>query len=129
VVKLAVIPAGAIGLLQVQDRDVVLVGEVAHVAPKAVPDLLDDDRRGDGLTQAVLAESFHLTTHLEVGDVGVEVQPVHALDVEDHMTLEHVVDVHHAGHPHSVRARGSALPCPTVSAHDGPRRGVAGRGA
>ena len=99
------------------------------VAAEAVPDLLDDDRRGDGLAQMVLAETLHLVADLEIGDVHVQVEPVHALDVEDHVTLEHVIDVHHAGHPHSVRARGTALPARLTQLTMGRARGVAGRGA
>jgi hypothetical protein len=39
-----------------------------------------------------------------------EASPVHVLDVKDRMTFEYVRDDHHAGHPQSVRARGTALP-------------------
>ena len=53
-VELAVVPTGAVGLLEVQDRDVVLLGEMPHVAAEPVADLLDHDRRGDGLAQMVL---------------------------------------------------------------------------
>jgi hypothetical protein len=36
VVELAVVPAGAIGLLEVQHRDLVLLGESTHVAAELV---------------------------------------------------------------------------------------------
>jgi hypothetical protein len=63
----------------------VLFGEAADLAAEPGADLLDDDRRGDGLTEMMLAEPLHLVADLEVGDV-------------------------RSGHPHSVRARGTALP-------------------
>jgi hypothetical protein len=72
-VHLAVVPAGAIRLLEMQDRDVVLFGEAADLAAEPGADLLDDDRRGDGLTEMMLAEPLHLVADLEVGDVRVQV--------------------------------------------------------
>jgi hypothetical protein len=66
-VELAVVPAGAIELLEVKDRDLVLLGEVTDVAAERVADLLDDDRRGDRLTQMVLAEPLHLIADLRLG--------------------------------------------------------------
>ena len=56
------------------------------------------------------AELVDLAADLHVGDVGVQVEPVDARHVEADMTVEHVVDVHHAGHPQMMRARGPALP-------------------
>ena len=47
VIELAVVPTGAVRLLQLQDRDVVLLGEGLDLAPEAVPDLLEECRRRD----------------------------------------------------------------------------------
>ncbi len=51
-----------------------------------------------------------LAADLHVGDVGIQVEAVDAGEVEADVTVEHVVDVHHAGHPQMMRARGPALP-------------------
>ncbi|HVA07603.1 MAG TPA: hypothetical protein VNG12_12770, partial [Acidimicrobiales bacterium] len=38
--------------------------------------------------------------------VGVEVETIDAVDLEGYMAVEHVVDVHHAGHRHIVAPEG-----------------------
>jgi hypothetical protein len=48
-------------------------------------------------------EEHHLPAHLEVRDVRVEQHPVHALDLESHVTIEDLVDVR-LGHPPTVNA-------------------------
>jgi len=54
-------------------------------------------------------EGDHLTTYLQIGDVGVEQQAVDAVDLQTDLTVEHVVDVHnlvmrdHDGRPSSPR--------------------------
>ena len=59
----------------------------------------------------MIAENGHdLAAHLQVRHIGVQIQPVDAVHVQADMTVEHLVDVHHAGHTHSMRARGPALP-------------------
>ena len=63
-------------------------------------------------------ERHHLAGDLQGGDVGVEVQPVHAAgQVQTDMTLEHLVDVGHACHGLRVSARGR------LCRPDGPRGG------
>ena len=51
-------------------------------------------------------EPHHLPTDLQVRQVRVQIQPVDALDLERHMTLEHVVDVRHVRHRWMVNAKG-----------------------
>jgi hypothetical protein len=76
-VERAVTPCECDRALEVQDRDVVLLGEVADVAAaELVVDLLDDDRRGDRLAQVDLAEPLRLVPNLEVGAIRVQVRPV-----------------------------------------------------
>ena len=43
-------------------------------------------------------EGDHLTTYLQIGNVGVEQQAVDAVDLQTDVTVEHVVDVHNACH-------------------------------
>ena len=72
VVELAVVPARAVGLLQGEDRDVVLGCERLHVTAEAVADLLEQRRRRDREAEVLGEEGHHLAAHLEVGDVGVQ---------------------------------------------------------
>ena len=50
---------------------------------------------------------------------------IDTLDLERHMTLEHVIDIRHAHHQRSMTPTGPALAGPPSRA----RRGEAGRGA
>jgi hypothetical protein len=43
-IELAVVPAGAVGLLQPQDRDALCGSERLDLAPEAVADALEDRR-------------------------------------------------------------------------------------
>jgi hypothetical protein len=43
-------------------------------------------------------ERDHLAPDLQVGDVGVEVDAVQAMQVEGDMTVEDIVDVDHRSH-------------------------------
>ncbi|MDQ1359144.1 MAG: hypothetical protein QOG44_3517 [Acidimicrobiaceae bacterium] len=51
-----------------------------------------------------------LPTDLEVRDIRVQVQPINALHLQRHMTVEHLVDVDNRRHHQSLPARGPALP-------------------
>jgi hypothetical protein len=97
VVELAIVPPGTVRLVEVQDRDPLHLRVRVDVAAKPIPDLLDHRRRGDRLTQ-MTTELVHLTPHLQLGDVGVQVQPVDARHVQPDMAIEHVVDVHDLAH-------------------------------
>ena len=128
VVKLAVIPAGTVRFLQVQHRDAAGSGEVVHLAPEPVADLLKQRRRRDGIAQMPGQERHHLAGHLKNRAVSVQVEPVQALNLQADMSLQHLIDVHHARHATSVPREGrlvrpGALQTPT------PHKGAAGRGA
>ena len=47
-------------------------------------------------------EPHHLTRHLKPRHIRVEHEPIDTLDLERHMTLEHLVDIRHAHHPRSI---------------------------
>ncbi len=79
-IQLAVIPPGAVRLLQSQHRDPVLSGEGLDLLAEAVADLLEESRRGHGVAQVSGQERHHLAAHLQVGNVGVQVQAIDAFD-------------------------------------------------
>ena len=112
-VHLAVVPSGAVGLAQPQHRDPAAGGEGLDLAPEAVADLPDHRRGGDRLAQ-VIAEALNLATDLKVRDVGVQVEPINAVDLKGHVTVEHVVDIHQTRHarPPSTTARRLRLNAP-----------------
>ncbi len=110
VVELAVIPAGPVRLLQPQHGDVPVLGQAANITTEPVGDLLERRGRGKHLAQVVVKEAGHLTGHLQPGRIRVEVEPVHAFDLQSHMAVEHLIDVRCVRHTHSLRARGRALP-------------------
>ena len=69
-------------------------------------------------------EPHQLAANLQGRHVAVQQQPVNTLNLERHMTLEHVIDVRHARHPRMVTRRaGFAGP------DSRPATGEAGRGA
>jgi hypothetical protein len=70
-------------------------------------------------------EPDQLPADLQARDVRVQIQPVHALDLERHMPIEDVVDVRHARHRRMVNAKDGLCPSGRP-ARDG---GEAGRGA
>jgi hypothetical protein len=128
VVELAVIPARAVRLLQPQHRDVAVVGEAAHRPPEPVPDLLEQRRRRQREPEMVMQEPGHLPRHLQLGHVRVQIQPIHAVDLEGHMPIEHLVDVGHRRHARSLHARGRALPTRQPHRSDGRAGGRPGGG-
>jgi hypothetical protein len=117
-IELAVIRPRAIGLLQMQDRDPPFTRERAHLTAEATTDLPQQRGRRDLEPKMVPQESDRLPAQLERRQVRVQVQPIHAFDLERHVALEHVVEVRHARHPRSMNAKGGLRP-PAPSALDG----------
>ena len=109
VVELAVVEAGAVRLLQMQDGDVLALGEAPHLGAEPVADLVDDGRGGDGLAQ-VSTELVDLAANLEDGHVRVQVEPIDTLEFEPDVTVQDIVDVHDVRHGRRDSARGPALP-------------------
>ncbi len=97
-VQLAVVPATAVGLLQTKDRDGVTLGEGPHCLAEAVAHALEEGRRRDRVAEVSAEEADNLAADLQVGDVGVEVDAVEAVQIEHDMAIEHVVDVREVGH-------------------------------
>jgi|SRR5579875_1790331 len=74
------------------------------------------------MTQMLTQEADHLAADLQLRHIRVQVQPIDTLDLERHMTLEHVVDVRHARHAPMVNAEGGLCP-PGLTTLDGGRPG------
>jgi len=68
-------------------------------------------------------EPDHLPADLQIRDIRVQVQPIDTLDLERHMTLEHVVDVRHVSHPRSMTSIGPASPARRNEPTGGGREG------
>jgi hypothetical protein len=85
----------------VQQRDVVALGEPGNVAAEALPDPLEQHRRGNRVAQMLGQEPDHLPAHLQVGDVDVEVDAIQALQVQPDMPVEQVIDIDRVGHGHT----------------------------
>jgi hypothetical protein len=112
VVELAVVPAGAVGSLEVQQGDALPLGEGRHRLAEAVADALEQHRGGDLVAQVLGQERDHLAADLQVGDIGVEVEAVQAIQVERDVAVQDLVDVHHRrhiDHP-TVRTASDSLP-------------------
>ena len=125
VIELAIIPARPIRLFQPQHGNLVGGRERADLAAEPIADPLKQRCGRDLVAQMPTQEAHNLATDLQIRHVRVQVQPIDTLDLERHMTLEHIVDVRHARHHRMVNATGRLCP-PDPS---GPRRGEAGRGA
>jgi hypothetical protein len=94
-VELAVVPSGAVWLLQWQHGNGAVLGEAAYGSTEPVGDLLEPRRRWQREPEMVMQEAGHLAGHLEGGDVRVQIEPVRTLDVQCDMGVKDVVDVHH----------------------------------
>ena len=109
-VQLAVVPAAAVRPLEVQQRDVVALGEAGDVAVAALPDALEQHRRGNRVAQVLGEEPDHLSAHLQLGDVDVEVDTIQALQVQPYVPIEQVVDIDPVGHGHTPGLRAASDP-------------------
>src|SRR6266571_4693216 len=98
VVELAIVPAGAVGPLEAQQGNVVCLGEGRDRLAEAVADAFEQGWGRHLVAQMLGQERDHLAADLQVGDVGVEVDAVQAIQVQCHVTVEDIVDVHHTGH-------------------------------
>jgi len=76
------------------------VGERAHGSAESVTQLLEQCRGGKRKAQVPGEERGDLCAGLQGGDVGVEIDPVKAFDVQRHVSVEHVID-RHDPHPPS----------------------------
>ena len=71
------------------------------------------------MTEMAAQEPHDLPGNLQAGHVRVQKQPVDTLDLERHMTLEHLIDVSHARRQRSMNAMGPAPPTSRHAARGG----------
>ena len=86
----------AVVLGELDPRDVVGLGEGGHRPAEPLPDLVEQRRGGNRQAQVLGHERDHLPAGLQDRHVGVEVDPVQALDVQLHMPAEDLIHRHHA---------------------------------
>jgi hypothetical protein len=85
-------------LIELDPRDVVGIGERDHRPAEPVPHLPEQRRRGEREPQVPGQERHHLGTGLQDRHVGVEIDPVQALDIQHHMPVQHVIDCYDSSH-------------------------------
>src|SRR5262249_25644713 len=83
----------ALVLLELEQGDALTASEGLDSFSEVVTDGGEECRRGDGITQVVGEEGDHLAANLKGGDVGVEVDAIEALKIEDDVLIEELVDV------------------------------------
>src|SRR5215471_10348385 len=83
----------ALAFLELEQRDAMAAGEGLDGLAEVVTDGGEEGRRGDGVTEVAGEEVDHLAAHLKGGDVGVEVDAIEALKIEDNVLIEELVDV------------------------------------
>ncbi|HEY3193670.1 MAG TPA: hypothetical protein VGK42_00365 [Candidatus Dormibacteraeota bacterium] len=98
VIELAIVPAGTVGPLEAQQGNVVCLGEGRDRLAEAVADAFEQGWGRHLVAQMLGQERDHLAADLQVGDVGVEVDAVQAIQVEGDVTVEDIVDVDHHRH-------------------------------
>lgn len=125
--------AGGRGLVQQRPHHIdlpVTLGELDHrhatsgsitayIVTEPGADLLKDRRRRDRITQMTGQERNHLTGHLQVGHVPVEIDPVQTLKVQTNMPIKQIV--HRHWHLHGQQPARQ----PTTNASPPPRRSEA----
>ena len=92
------------------------------LSAEAIPDRPQQRRRRDLMPEMATQEPHHLTADLQLRHVRVQIQPIDTLDLERHMTLEHVIDIRHARHPRSIpkgRLCRTAVTHPTGGGREG----------
>lgn len=92
-IDLAVIPSRAVGSLEAQHRNVVVLCEGGHCFAEAIAHPLEQRRRRDRVAEMRGEVTHHLTADLQIGDVSVQVDAVEALQIESNVAVEHIVDV------------------------------------
>ena len=116
-------------LLEPDPRDVVGIGERQHRPAEPVAHLPEQRRRGERESQVAGEERHHLGTGLQDRHVGVEVDPVQALDIQRHMPVQHVIHRHDPSHddhlPQPLLVAMMRSPAPTRMPNHATRRSEA----
>jgi len=61
-----------------------------------------------GLPRCWVKKVITLPADLQLWDIAVEVDTIQAVEVQDDMTLEHIIDVEHLGHDHLLPGSANA---------------------
>jgi len=102
---------------------VLTLGVAGDRGAEPVPDGLEDHRGRDRVAKVGGEKRHHLPADLQqVRDVGVEIDAFQALDVQDNVTVQRVVDIAHRRHdPPPPREDSLGLPStrtiPAVTTH------------
>jgi hypothetical protein len=124
VVELAVVPTGAVGPLETQQGNGLLLGKGRNCLAEAAADALEQGRGRHLVAQMLGQERDHLAADLQVGDVGVEIDAIQAIQVKRHVTVQDLVDVHHRRHiDHPDREDRLGLPSGTTKPMPGDHGG------
>ena len=86
----------AVVLGELDPRDVVGLGEGGHRPAEPLPDLVEQRRGGNRQAQVLGHERDHLPAGLQDRHIGVQVDPVQALDIQLHMPAQNLIHRHHA---------------------------------
>ena len=108
----------AVTLVEADHRDVVGLREQRDRVAERCAHLLHDRRRGNRIAQVLGHEPHHLPGDLKVRHVAVEIDPVQALQIQGHVTIQKIVH----------RQRFSHHPRMTQARHAKPARSSAVRG-
>jgi hypothetical protein len=46
----------------------------------------------------------HLPTHLQIQHIAIQINPIHAFQIQAHMPIEHIIHRHCGSHHHSLTA-------------------------
>jgi hypothetical protein len=88
-------------LAELDPGDVIGIGKGEHRLAEPVAQLPEQHWRGEREPQVPGQERHHLGTGLQDRHVGVEIDPVQALDIQHHMPVQHVIhryDLRHDDH-------------------------------
>ena len=88
----------ALVLLELEQGDAMAAGEGLDGFSKVIAEVGEERGRGDGITEMAGEEGDDLAADLKGGDVGIEVDTIEALKVEDHVLIEELVEVGDGGH-------------------------------
>jgi hypothetical protein len=85
-------------VLELDQRDVVVLGEPGYRLPEPGADLLQHRRGGDLHPQMRVQEPDDLPARLKRGNIAIEVHPVQALDVQHRVTVQQLRDCNDMRH-------------------------------
>jgi hypothetical protein len=98
-----------------------MLGEASHRFPERRPHLLEDRRRRDRIAQVRGQETDDLPPDLQIRHIGIEVDPVQALQIQRHIPIENLIHRHRLGH---APQRDRSTPARLATHLGGPRRSL-----